>query len=191
MRFPLAFLALATAAGLWAAPAAADNKVFRMVPSSPACLPNAQGRVTVSPQGGVENMHVEVWGLPPNKNFDLFVIQVPGFPFGLSWYQGDIETDSKGLGVGDFAGRFSIEMFNVAVGSAPAPRIHAGDANSNQPTPPIHMFHLGLWFDSPAAAAAAGCPNAVTPFNGEHNAGVQVLNTGTFPDKNGPLRAIQ
>src|SRR6266704_6198040 len=28
----------------------------------------------------------------------------------------------------------------------------------------------------------------VTPFNGEHNAGIQVLNTSNFPDDFGPLR---
>jgi hypothetical protein len=27
-----------------------------------------------------------------------------------------------------------------------------------------------------------------TPFNGEHNAGLQVLNTSNFPDDHGPLR---
>jgi hypothetical protein len=71
----LAFLA---AAAVWTAPAsAADNKLFRMVASSPTCLPGAWGRVTVAPRGGVENMHVEVGGLPANGNFDFFIIQVP------------------------------------------------------------------------------------------------------------------
>ena len=31
---------------------------------------------------------------------------------------------------------------------------------------------------------------AVTPFNGEHNAGVQALSTCNFPDQAGPLRQI-
>ena len=30
-----------------------------------------------------------------------------------------------------------------------------------------------------------------TPFNGEHNAGIQILNTGTFPDNAGPLFHLQ
>jgi hypothetical protein len=53
------------------------------------------------------------------------------------------------------------------------------------------MYHLGLWFNSPTDAAAAGCPNTVTPFNGEHNAGVQALSTRNFPDQAGPLSQIQ
>jgi hypothetical protein len=192
MKFFTAFTFLAATAALWSGPAAAvDNKIFRMVASSPSCAAGATGRVTVSPQGGVENMHVEVTGLPADTEFDLFIIQVPRAPFGLSWYQGDISTDSKGVGVGDFAGRFSIETFTVAPGAAPAPKIHAADAATNPATPPVHMFHLGLWFASPADALAAGCPGTVTPFNGDHTAGVQVLNTGQFADKNGPLRAVK
>ena len=63
-------------------------------------------------------MDVSVQGLPPNTDFDFFVIQTPKAPFGVSWYQGDIQTDSKGRGKQRFAGRFSIETFAVAPGSA-------------------------------------------------------------------------
>jgi hypothetical protein len=31
----------------------------------------------------------------------------------------------------------------------------------------------------------------VTPFKGEHNAGVQVLNTSNFPKEEGPLSQLQ
>jgi hypothetical protein len=178
---------------------AADNVTFAMVRSSAAitagCISTAKGRVTISPRGAVENMHVEVSGLPPNTGFDLFVIQLADKPFGLSWYQGDIETDSTGTGVGDFVGRFSIETFIVAPGSGPAPVIHTAppfpDASANPATNPVHTFHLGLWFDSPTAAAAAGCPNTETPFNGNHTAGIQALSTRNFPLLSGPLKKVQ
>lgn len=35
-----------------------------------------------------------------------------------------------------------------------------------------------------------GGPATVTPFNGEHNAGIQVLNTSNFTEDHGPLRNI-
>ena len=54
----------------------------------------------------------------------------------------------------------------------------------------IQMYHLGLRFDSPTDAQAAGCPATVTPFNEEHAAGIQVLNTSNFPDDHGPLRDV-
>lgn len=165
---------------------------FRMVPSPAAatCLPKASAVVTVIHAGPVEKMHVEVTGLPPRTDFDFFVIQAPLAPFGLSWYQGDIETDAHGNGRGDFIGRFNIETFIVAPGATAAPTVHGPDAATNPPTGPVHTFHLGLWFNSPADATKAGCPGAVTPFNGEHNAGVQVLNTSNFPNE-GPLSQIR
>jgi hypothetical protein len=138
-------------------------------------------------------MDVVVEGLRPNTDYDFFVIQVPKAPFGVSWYQGDIETDKNGRGHERFVGRFSIETFAVAPGSAPAPEVFNGpfpDATINPPFNPIQMYHLGLWFNSPQDAQAAGCPAAVTPFNGQHNAGIQVLNTSNFPDDHGPLRSV-
>lgn len=172
---------------------------FRMVRSAAAeaakCLSKAHARVTVTSLGPVEVMNVEVFDLPPNTDFDFFVIQVPNGPFGLSWYQGDIETDEYGRGRGEFIGRFSIETFIVGPGSVPAPVVHHHppfpDASMNPATAPIHTFHLGLWFNSPKDAAAAGCAGTVTPFNGEHNAGVQALSTRNFPDDHGPLRRLR
>jgi hypothetical protein len=79
-------------------------------------------------------MHVEVSGLPKNTGFDLFVIQVPRSPFGLSWYLGDMLTDAHGVAVGDFIGRVNIGTFIVAPGTAPAPVVLAGDASSNPAT---------------------------------------------------------
>jgi hypothetical protein len=181
-----------------AAQPASHSKVFEfpMVVSAgaSACLPKASGRVTIHSVGAVEIMHVAVTGLPPETDFDFFVIQVPKAPFGMSWYQGDIETDRHGNGHGTFIGRFSIETFVVAPGTAPAPVVFGGpfpDASLNPSTNPIQMYHLGLWFNSPADAQKAGCPGTVTPFNGEHDAGIQALNTSNFPDASGPLRNVK
>ena len=68
------------------------------------CLPNAHGDVTVVSLGPVEQMDVDVEGLPPNTEFDFFVIQIPNAPFGLAWYQGDIETNNLGRGSPAFRG---------------------------------------------------------------------------------------
>lgn len=158
------------------------------------CLPYAAATVKITPEGPVERMRVRVKGLPPKTNFDFFVIQVPNNPFGVSWYQGDIETDDEGEGTETFIGRFNEETFIVAPGSAVAPVVHHNkipDVNTNPPTGPVHTFHLGLWFNSPDDALMAGCPGNVTPFNGEHNAGIQVLSTRNFPDLEGPLLKVK
>jgi hypothetical protein len=65
------------------------------------------------------------------------------------------------------------------------------DAQINPATAPVHTFHLGLWFNAPADAVKAGCPGDVTPFNGEHNAGIQALSTKNFPDGQGPLLNVK
>jgi hypothetical protein len=179
--------------------ATTDEISFPMVRSGAVrnanCLPTARANVKVVSQGPVETMTVDVAGLPKETNFDFFVIQAPNAPFGLSWYQGDIETNAQGKGQGTFVGRFNVETFIVAPGSELAPVVHSDppfpDAGSNPSTAPVHTYHLGLWFNSPADAAAAGCGDAVTPFNGDHTAGVQVLSTRNFSLRGGPLRRLE
>lgn len=169
---------------------------FSLVVSGGAakCLPNAAGNATVTSQGNVETLHLTVAGLPPKTDFDFFIIQVPKAPFGLSWYQGDIMTDDSGNGAQDFVGRFNIETFIVAPGKAPAPVVFPSppfpDADSNPATPPVQIYHLGVWFNSPEDAKKAGCADTITPFNGVHHAGIQVLNTANFADTEGPLRQL-
>lgn len=151
------------------------------------CLPNARGNVRITPHGPNQQMDVNVSGLPANNTFTVFLLQLPHSPFGLSWYQGDVETDQQGNGHGKFVGIFSDETFIVAPGVGPAPVVHPADATSNPQTAPIHTFHVGLWFDSTAEAQAAGCATNQTPFNGTHTAGIQVMNTTNFADGDGPL----
>jgi len=175
--------------------AAGDSISFNLVPSPgvKTCLAYKlpYGHVTISDLGPVQNMHVEVFNLPGNAEFALFVIQVPNKPFGLSWYQGDIETDSSGRGVADVTGIFSTGTFTLAPGIAPAPKTFPDDATTNPATPPVQINHLGIWFGDPAVAEAAGCPNTVTPFESNHHAGIQVLNTGNYRDTQGPLQGLK
>ena len=190
-------IALALAGAAVAAPASAHDEdyVFDLVASAGVsqCLPAASGKVRIEPGRNAEEMTVKVQGLPADTEFDVFVIQVPNLPFGMSWYQGDISTNRHGNGRARFVGRFNAETFVVAPNVAKAPVVHTtpiADASSNPQTAPVHTYHIGIWFNSPEDARKAGCPTAVTPFNGEHNAGVQVLNTSNFPDEGGPLGRI-
>jgi hypothetical protein len=159
--------------------AANDSTTFNMVKSAGAvsCLdPKAHGRVSISDLGPVQNMHVEVFNLPANTDFALFVINTPNAPFTPAWYQGDLTTNALGNGVVDVTGIFSDETFILNPGGPPVP---------------VELHHLGLWFADPTQAGNAGCPATVTPFDGDHNAGIQVLNTSNFGAGNGPLGRIQ
>ena len=172
---------------------------MKVSPGASTCLPNASGAVIDHSFGEFENLEVIVRGLPPNTGFDLFSIEVPNAPFGLAWYIGDIVTDSQGIGVGNFVGRFNIETFVISPGvpSSPPPNVFPSppavvpEATTGVKTNPVQLYHLGLWFNSATDAANAKCPATQTPFNGEHNAGIQVLNTAGFADGRGPLIGLK
>lgn len=185
---------LASALALPPGAEAASQAQFNMVRSNglpAACAARATARVQIQSLGFAERMTVTVWGLPPGTALDLFTIQVPNAPFGVGWYVGDLQVGPTGTVTKTFVSRFSEETFAVAVGQAPAPKPHGDkDAGVNPAFKPVHTFHLGVWFNSPADAVRAGCPNVVTPFNGEHNAGIQVLSTRNFGNLVGPLRQI-
>ena len=174
----------ATVAVASGAPARAHGFSFRLVPSAgiSSCLPHARGNVTITPQGENDKMVVHVAGLPKNSEFDLFVIQVPDKPFGVAWYQSDIDTGRNGTGSVTVRGIFDSETFSVSLGGTTT-------------FGPTHQFHLGLWFNNPRQPFRLGCePGAtsptVTPFNGEQHAGIQVVNTAQFPVDAGPLSHV-
>ena len=160
---------------------------FRLVPSSPAiksCLPHAGGLVTIVPGSQNDTLDVSIFGMPRNSDFDLFVIQQPGKPFGVSWYQTDINADHHGFGHATVRGVFDVETFSVSPGGSTT-------------FGPTHQYHLGLWFNDPKVPFNLGCePNGpgtqpiVTPFNGEQHAGIQALNTAQFPVGAGPLSHV-
>jgi|HubBroStandDraft_6_1064221.scaffolds.fasta_scaffold164449_2 hypothetical protein len=177
--------AAGTTGGAGAHARAAQTFSFQLKPSSPAisaCLPNASGRVTITTGRLNDIMKVTVSGMPAHAGFDLFVIQQPTAPFGVSWYQSDVQAGATGRGSATVQGIFDAETFSVSPGGTVT-------------FPPTHQFHLGLWFDNPQTPFNLGCePGAttpvVTPFNGEQHAGIQVLNTAQFPVNKGPLSRV-
>ena len=157
---------------------------FSLVPSPgiKACLPHAGGRVTIIPGSQNDTMQVSIFGMPRHSDFDLFVIQQPLKPFGVSWYQTDVNANGYGDGSATVRGVFDVETFSVSPG---------GTATFA----PTHQYHLGLWFNNPSTPFKLGCePGAtaptVTPFNGEQHAGIQALNTSEFPVNAGPLAHV-
>jgi len=184
MKDTLLAVAIAAAVGLTsmvplANARAGESITFNMVKSAGAvsCLKTtARGRVTLSDLGPVQNMHVEVFALPPNTTFTLFVINTPTVPFVPAWYQGDLTTNATGNGVLDVTGIFNHETFIL---------------NPGMPAVPVEVDHLGIWFADPTDAANAGCLGTPTPFDGDHNAGIQVLNTSNFGNDNGPLLKLK
>ena len=182
-------VAVVAAAGVTAAagsttPAVTSSFSFKLVPATgiATCLPNAAGHVKITTGSLNDTMVVSMNGMPANTGFDLFVIQQPGKPFGVSWYQTDIQANSTGAGSASVRGVFDSETFSVSPGGTTT-------------FAPTHQYHLGLWFNDPQVPFNLGCePGAtspvITPFNGEQNAGIQALNTSNFPVAAGPLSHV-
>jgi len=199
----LAAFAMATlgSVGLIAkASGASGTTRFDMVRSAAAeksgCLADAKAEVRIVQREENERMTVRVSGLPANTAFDLFIIQLPDAPFGVAWYQSDLDTNHDGEGAVTVQGRFNHETFSLSQGgpdngSDPLQNL-TGPAvkDTNVKFRPTNQFHVGLWFNSAQDAAAARCPGTVTPFNGEQHAGVQILSTRNFPADHGPLEGI-
>jgi len=192
----IAVLSLVVVALAATAAFAVDSTTFNMVRSQTAvtsnCLEDARAHVNVITTATDQQiMDVTVNHAPANTEFELFVTQQPNSPFGISWYQSDFETNNQGHGEVRARGIFSEELFAVAPGSVNAPQVDDLDAEKNPAFAPVHTYHLGLWFGSPEEAQAAGCPANVTPFDGDHSAGIQAFSTRNFPALHGPLRQIQ
>src|SRR5580765_6859082 len=117
-------------------------------------------------------MPLEGFHLPAKTDFKLFGIPTSNPTFTPAWYPGELTTGALGKGILDVTGIFSVETFSLNPGS---------------PAVPVELHHLGLWFADPTEAGNAGCPATVTPFDGDHEAGIQVLNTSNFIDAKGPL----
>ena len=179
----VAVAGVTTAAGS-TKPAVTSSFSFKLVPATgiAACLPKASGHVTITTGSLNDTMVVTVSGMPASTGFDLFVIQQPSKPFGVSWYQTDIQANSSGTGSATVRGVFDSETFSVSPGGTTT-------------FAPTHQYHLGVWFNDPQVPFNLGCePGAtsptITPFNGEQQAGIQVLNTSNFLAAAGPLSHV-
>ena len=157
------------------------------------CMPHGTATVTITPQAQNDLMQVQVSGAHAGTSFDLFVLQIPDKPFGVAWYQSDLETDSTGRGSVTVQGIFDAETFSISQGGvAGGSQTGATKAvtSTNVTFQPTNQYHLGLWFATPTDAQHNGCPTTVTPFNGEQNAGIQALSTRNFPAGAGPLSRV-
>ena len=193
----IAVLSLLIVALAAAAAFAVDTTSFKMVRSQTAvandCLEGARAHVDVTTTPTDQQiMDVTLANAPKNTEFEVFITQQANAPFGVSWYQADFDTNDNGFGEVRARGIFSEELFAFAPGSVRAPQVDDADAETNPAFAPVHTYHVGLWFGSPEEAAAAGCPDNPTQFDGGgHVAGVQAFSTRNFGALHGPLRQIQ
>ena len=165
----LAAAALGSAAFTGAAGAEGESVRFDLVPSSPQiaeCLPYAKAEVTVeltTEDDGFDRFEIKASGLFPNQKYTVFLLERPGDPFGAAEYFGDFATNDSGKGKG---------KFRLIVEEGFASTLVNGDRVRAE------LDHVGFWTADPAAddACFAG-GGKVTPFDGDNEAGAQVMNS--------------
>jgi len=161
---------LGTTAVASAARADGNQVRFNLTPSSAAiasCLPHARAEVKVdltTEEDGFDRFSIKARGLVPNQSYTVFLLEQPGAPFGAAEYIGDFSSDAYGQGRGRFRLIVQEAFASTLVGKD---RVRA-DLN-----------HVGFWFADPAGDNQCfpdgGGP--VTPFDGDNEAGVQVMNS--------------
>jgi len=117
--------------------------------------------------------------MPANADFDLFVIQQPNKPFGVSWYQTDVTPTGTASATPTVRGVFRRRDVLRAPGGTTTfgPTISTTWAcGSTTPT------SRSTWAASPTSRVTS---RSVTPFNGEQNAGIQVLKHRRVPGRRG------
>lgn len=149
-----------------------------LLPGKPFACPaiqNATASITIANRfpsdAPNDTMTLTATGLPPNTGFDMFLVENSPLDggafngFGFGWYQSDVQSDGNGQATVTVKGIFDKETFIE------------NPANGLTPT---HTYNVGFWFNSPAQEQQV-CGNAtapaITPFNGEQNAGLLAMIT--------------
>ncbi len=150
---------------------AANVTDLRLTPSNQqlaACMPRARVKVTVkstTDRLGFDKFKVRARHLPPNRDFTVFLLETAGAPFGAAEYIGDITTNKNGN---------ADNTFRLIVDEAFSSTLVTGRRVR------VDLNRVGMWFADPAdddfCPAAPGV-NGVTPFDGDHEAGVQAFNS--------------
>jgi hypothetical protein len=178
-----------------------DEVKFNLVPN-PAFLTCLSGS-SEAPQAFVDVKRgdlndialIQIKGLKPNLDFDVFTVQrspldgggnvvKPFKGFGLAWYQSDLHSDEKGNAKVIIKTILLDQIFGFDADAIP---------ETNDPPAtvlkPTNTFHLGFWFNNPADASSCGFDVAKpTPFNGEHRAGpLAMISLPVAPANLGPL----
>jgi hypothetical protein len=143
---------------------------LHLTPSSDAlakCMPKAKVNIKVelkTDRVGFDDFEVTASGLPANTDFTVFLLQQADPPFGAAEYIGDITSNSNG----DARNEFKLivqEAFSSSVVNGQRVR--------------TDLNQVGMWFADPAGDdfCFGKGKGAITPFDGDDEAGVQAFNS--------------
>jgi hypothetical protein len=151
-----------------------DVVKFKLAPSNDQlaqCMPHVKVDVSVALRTdatGRDIFKLDMSGAPAKTSFTIFLLEVPASPFGAAEYIGDANTDKYG--------RAHVEL-RLIVEEAFSSTLVGKDRVRKE------LNHVGMWFADPKDddfCLGAG-KGAVTPFDGDNEAGVQAFNSAKLP----------
>lgn len=141
---------------------------LRLTPSTPAlatCFPHAHAHVNVAlttDAKGKDTFRIRAEGLKPRTDFTVFLVEQAGAPFGAAEYIGDFTTNRYGR---------ASNTYSLIVEEA--------FAFNNATHTRTDLNSIGVWFADPKDDdGCLGVQSPVTGFDGDADAGVQMLNSG-------------
>jgi hypothetical protein len=141
---------------------------FNLAPASDTianCLPNASASVTVFPKEdfrGVDTLDLKAQGLPANTSFAVFLTESAVGSVGAVQYIGEFTTNS--------AGRGSLRVDTV-IEEAFSSTVVEGVRVRKE------LNHMVIWFADPEGDELCVPGSGPSPFDGDGQAGAQVLST--------------
>jgi hypothetical protein len=130
-----------------------------------ACFPHAKAQVNVkltTDDIGKDTFQIRASGLQPRTDFTVFLIEKAGAPFGAAEYIGDFTTNKYGS---------AVNSFSLIVEEA--------FAFNNETQVRKELNSVGFWFADPKDDDdCLGVDSPVTQFDGDAEAGVQMMNSG-------------
>ncbi|GAA4252174.1 hypothetical protein GCM10022255_047650 [Dactylosporangium darangshiense] len=142
---------------------------FKLAPSNDKlakCMPKVKVDVAVALETdakGFDVLDVKMSGAPASTSFTVFLLEVPGAPFGAAEYIGDVNTDKYGNGKTELRLIVEEAFSSTIVGKE---RVRK------------ELNHMGMWFADPKDDDfCLGADSPVTPFDGDNEAGVQAFNS--------------
>lgn len=149
---------------------ATESVKLNLTPSSDqlaACMPKAKVKIEVNlttDKVGFDSFRVRATGLPSNTAFTVFLLQQADSPFGAAEYIGDVFTNKQGN---------ADNAFRLIVQEAFSSNLLNGQRVRTD------LNQVGMWFADPAGDdfCLGDGKGAVTPFDGDNEAGVQAFNS--------------
>lgn len=144
---------------------------FGLVPASAGvanCLPDAKADVVVlhkEDTQGADTLHLDARGLPADTDFAVFLTSADAFAtpaFGAVEYIGDFTTNAAGIG--------SLKVDAIIAEAFTSAPVSGARVRAD-------VDHLVFWFADPDQAKPACGLTAVTPFDGDGQAGPAAMSS--------------